>query len=68
VLLTTEMPAILAEVSCLSNDQEAALLAKPLYRQYIADALAAGVRSYADSVEGRPQGGPSPKTTPEKGT
>jgi N-acetylmuramoyl-L-alanine amidase len=68
VLSTTEMPAILAEVSCLSNDQEAALLAKPLYRQYIADALAAGVRSYADSVEGRPQGGPSPKTTPEKGT
>jgi N-acetylmuramoyl-L-alanine amidase len=60
VLLTTEMPAILAEVSCLSNDQEADLLSKPLYRQYIAEALAAGVRSYADSVEGRPQG--------EKGT
>lgn len=55
VLLTTEMPAILAEVSCLSNDQEADLLSKPLYRQYIAEALAAGVRSYADSVEGRPQ-------------
>ena len=68
VLLTTEMPAILAEVSCLSNDQEAALLSRPLYRQYIAEALAAGVRSYADSVEGRPQGELSPKTTPEKGT
>jgi N-acetylmuramoyl-L-alanine amidase len=53
VLLTTEMPAILAEVSCLSNQQEAELLAKPLYRQYIAEALAAGVRSYADAVEGR---------------
>ena len=60
VLLTTEMPAILAEVSCLSNDQEADLLSKPLYRQYIAEALAAGVRSYAQAVEGRPQG--------EKGT
>jgi N-acetylmuramoyl-L-alanine amidase len=60
VLLTTEMPAILAEVSCLSNDQEADLLSKPLYRQYIAEALAAGVRSYAETVEGRPQG--------EKGT
>jgi N-acetylmuramoyl-L-alanine amidase len=68
VLLTTEMPAILAEVSCLSNDQEADLLSRPLYRQYIAEALAEGVRSYADSVEGRPQGGPSPQTTPEKGT
>jgi N-acetylmuramoyl-L-alanine amidase len=69
VLLTTEMPAILAEVSCLSNDKEAELLSRPLYRQYIAEALAAGVRSYADSVEGRPQDEqPSPKTTPEKGT
>ncbi len=50
VLLTTEMPAILAEVSCLSNEEEARLLTKPLYRQYIAEALAQGVRSYADSV------------------
>ena len=62
VLLTTEMPAILAEVSCLSNDKEADLLSRPLYRQYIAEALAAGVRSYADSVAGRPP------ETPEKGS
>jgi N-acetylmuramoyl-L-alanine amidase len=55
VLLTTEMPAILAEVSCLSNEEEAELLAKPLYRQYIAEALAAGVRSYANGVEGEPE-------------
>lgn len=55
VLLSTEMPAVLAEVSCLSNKEEAELLAKPLYRQYIAEALAAGVRSYADAVEGRPE-------------
>ncbi len=54
VLLSTEMPAILAEVSCLSNEDEAALLTKPLYRQYIAEALAAGIRSYADTVEGKP--------------
>lgn len=59
VLLTTEMPAILAEVSCLSNREEAELLSKPLYRQYIAEALAAGVRSYADTVEGKPEGGPN---------
>lgn len=55
VLLATEMPAILAEVSCLSNEDEAALLTKPLYRQYIAEALAAGIRSYADAVEGKPE-------------
>lgn len=55
VLLSTEMPAILAEVSCLSNEDEAALLTKPLYRQYIAEALAAGIRSYADAVEDEPE-------------
>ena len=55
VLLASEMPAVLAEVSCLSNEQEARMLAKPLYRQYIAEALAAGVRSYADLVEDKPQ-------------
>lgn len=55
VLLSTEMPAILAEVSCLSNEDEAELLTKPLYRQYIAEALAAGIRSYADATaEGQP--------------
>ena len=54
VLLATEMPAILAEVSCLSNEDEAELLTKPLYRQYIAEALAEGIRSYADAVEGKP--------------
>jgi N-acetylmuramoyl-L-alanine amidase len=47
VLVATEMPAILAEVSCLSNDEEAELLKKPEYRQTIAEALFAGIRSYA---------------------
>lgn len=50
VLLSTEMPAILAEVSCLSNEEEARLLTKPLYRQYIAEALADGIGAYADAV------------------
>ena len=48
VLIGTEMPAILAEVSCLSNEEEARLLQKPRYRQYIAEALAKGVQAYAD--------------------
>jgi N-acetylmuramoyl-L-alanine amidase len=55
VLLSTEMPAILAEVSSLSNEQEARLLTKPLYRQYIAEALAKGIRAYAAAVEGAPR-------------
>ena len=64
VLLSTEMPAILAEVSCLSNEGEAELLSKPLYRQYIAEALASGVRSYADAVEEKPK----PAQISKKGT
>jgi N-acetylmuramoyl-L-alanine amidase len=55
VLLTTDMPAILAEVSSMSNEGEARLLTKPLYRQYIAEALAQGIRSYAESVEETPE-------------
>ena len=50
VLVSSEMPAVLVEVSCLSNDEEAALLTKPLYREYIARALSSGIRDYADSL------------------
>ena len=57
VLLATEVPAILAEVSSLSNEDEARLLTKPLYRQYIAESLADGIRAYADAVEGAPETG-----------
>jgi N-acetylmuramoyl-L-alanine amidase len=52
VLVGTEMPAILAEVSCLSNAQEARLLMTPEYRQYIAEALFEGIDSYAEQVRG----------------
>jgi N-acetylmuramoyl-L-alanine amidase len=50
VLVGTGMPAILAEVSCLSSQDEAALLRDPAYRQRIADALAAGISGYARAV------------------
>jgi N-acetylmuramoyl-L-alanine amidase len=59
VLLTTDMPAILAEVSSMSNEEEARLLTKPLYRQYIAEALAKGIRAYAGSVEESPEAIPA---------
>jgi len=58
VLMRTDMPAILAEVSCLSNEKEAELLTRPLYRQYIAEALLAGIQSYAD------RGAPPPPSPP----
>lgn len=54
VLIATEMPAVLAEVACLSNDDEARLLALTSYRQRIAEALHEGVVRYMESV-GSPQ-------------
>jgi N-acetylmuramoyl-L-alanine amidase len=47
VLVATDMPAVLAEVGCISNRKEAVLLRDPEYRQIIAGALFDGIRSYA---------------------
>ncbi len=52
VLVATEMPAILAEVGCLSNDAEAAKLRQPEYRQKIAEALFEGIKVYATQTRG----------------
>ena len=49
VLVATDMPAILAEVGCLSNRKEAAMLARPDYRQKIAEALFDGIHAYASA-------------------
>ena len=49
VLVATDMPAILAEVGCISNDKEAAMLARPDHRQKIATALFEGIRAYASA-------------------
>ncbi len=49
VLIATEMPGILAEVSTVSNDDEARRLKNPGYRQTIARALADGILAYAES-------------------
>jgi N-acetylmuramoyl-L-alanine amidase len=53
VLVATQMPGILVEVSCVSNDRDAALLRQAGYRQRIAQALASGIRDYAASHERR---------------
>jgi N-acetylmuramoyl-L-alanine amidase len=47
VLIRTDMPAILTEVGCLSNDEEARLLERADYRQFLAEAIFQGIRSYA---------------------
>ena len=47
VLVATEMPAILAEVSCLSNPDEAARLGTSGHRQTIAEALVSGIQAFS---------------------
>ena len=49
VLIATEMPGILAEVSTVSNDEEARHLRDPAYRQQIARALSNGILAYAEA-------------------
>ncbi len=55
VLTRTGMPAILAEVACLSNRQEAQLLMTASYRQFIAEALYEGINAYASGLNQRSQ-------------
>jgi N-acetylmuramoyl-L-alanine amidase len=50
VLIGTQMPAILVEISCLSNDDEVKLLTNTDYREKIALALLKGIRSYANNL------------------
>jgi N-acetylmuramoyl-L-alanine amidase len=52
VLVGTEMPAILVEVSCLSNQADVDLLTSADYRDRVALALLRGVRIYANGLDG----------------
>jgi N-acetylmuramoyl-L-alanine amidase len=52
VLVGTQMPAILVEISCLSNSEEVKLLTTGDYREKIALALLEGIRSYATNING----------------
>jgi N-acetylmuramoyl-L-alanine amidase len=54
VLVGAAMPSILAEVSFLTNPQEARLLKGSAYRQRIAEALFEAVRKYQASLRGAP--------------
>jgi N-acetylmuramoyl-L-alanine amidase len=51
VLVGTDMPAILAEVGCMSNDTEVERLHRPDYRQHVADALFQGIHAYASAAD-----------------
>jgi len=56
VLVATGMPAVLAEVGCLSNEREAAMLGRPEYRQQIAQALFRGIHAYASAGDAPKKG------------
>jgi len=51
VLLNSNMPSILAEVSFISNPTEERLLAKKEYRQAIAESLFQAIRAYCATME-----------------
>ena len=54
VLIGATMPSVLAEVSFLTNRDEATLLRSQSYRQQIAEALKAGVMKYQNSLKKAP--------------
>jgi len=51
VLIGAAMPSVLAEISFVTNPQEAKLLKTPAYRQRIADALFSAIRRYQTSLK-----------------
>jgi len=54
VLIGASMPSILAEIGFLTNARDEANLAKPEYRQKIAEALYKGVAQYSQSLRQLP--------------
>ncbi|MHB2009357.1 MAG: N-acetylmuramoyl-L-alanine amidase [Acidobacteriaceae bacterium] len=52
VLIGAQMPSILAEISFLTNPEDAAELARPTYRERLAEALYRGVAEYVDGMSG----------------
>jgi len=59
VLVGTRMPAVLAEISCISNAEEARRLGTPEYRSELARALLSGIRRIVEpetSAEGVARG------------
>jgi N-acetylmuramoyl-L-alanine amidase len=54
VLLGTDMPSVLAEVTCISNKKEEEKLADPAYREEIAAYLESGIVEYLEKSKKEP--------------
>ena len=65
VLIGANMPSILAEISFLTNPDDARELREPQYRQRIAESLCRGVSRYVSSLNGMrvAQAGSHPQST-----
>ena len=63
VLRGLTCPGVLVESLFLSNETEARRAATPAYRQQIADAMAAGIRAYAATLEAVRRKSPVPSAT-----
>jgi N-acetylmuramoyl-L-alanine amidase len=62
VLIGAQMPSVLAEISFLTNPEDAEQLREGSYRQRIAESLDAGVERYLRGLSGT-----SPRNSPSKG-
>jgi N-acetylmuramoyl-L-alanine amidase len=54
VLIGANMPSILAEISFVTNPDDAAQLETPAYRERVAESLYKGVAKYAAGINGQP--------------
>ncbi len=63
VLVGTQMPAVLAEVSSLSNDEDVKLLKDEQYREKIAVSLFEGIKIYAKNLNSSGKRGGEPNGT-----
>lgn len=52
VLIGANMPSILAEISFVTNPQDAEKLESPAYRQRVAESLYQGIARYAEGING----------------
>jgi N-acetylmuramoyl-L-alanine amidase len=56
VLIGANMPSILAEISFVTNPEDAEQLGRPEYRERVAESLYGGVAKYAAGINGRGKG------------
>ena len=63
VLIGANMPSILAEISFVTNPDDAGELSQPEYRERVAESLYRGVARYAGAVNGAPAGIKKAKAT-----